>query len=193
MSSVFTRTLLCTVFTTTSLGALAAGQAPVKPAASTVASEQSRSMDVLRAFNTLCNAPQLTFDALSAHAKAIGMKPAASAQASTPAAGKREGRWGGAVPSGPFALLLDENRSMKGVTTSCAVAAAVGDADIFRAEAIKSMKLRDGVKPDTGTDGRRTFDFGIVRPPSTRITVYDFKPKGVNQVMVSVSSVAPGR
>lgn len=146
-------------------------------------------MEVLRAFAKLCNAPQLTFDSLSARATATGMK-VVPGQA---AAGARAGRWSGAVASGDFVLLVDENRGIKGVTTSCAVAAEVGDADLFRATAIKTMSLRAGVQPDISTEGGRTFDFGIVRAPSTRITVRDFKPKGLNRVMVSVSTVTPPR
>lgn len=184
MPSFFSRALLCACAATVSLGAVAAA-----PAA-TVASEQARSMDVLRAFDKLCNAPKLTFDVLAERARLTGMKvvPAAA-----PPAGTRIGRWGGTLPSGEFALLVDENRSIKGLLTSCAVAAEVGNADVFRAAATATMQLRAGVKPDTGTDGGRLFDFGIVRPPSTRITIRDFKPKGLNRVLVSVSTLTPVR
>ena len=147
-------------------------------------------MDVLRAFDKLCNAPKLTFDILAERAKVTGMKPVPGA---TAPAGTRIGRWGGGMPSGDFALLVDEIRNVKGVTTSCAVAAEVGDADVFRATAVKTMSLRAGVKPDTGTDGGRTFDFGIVRAPTTRIVVRDFKPKGLNRILVTVSTLVPAR
>lgn len=192
MPSFFSRALLCTCAATVSLGAAAA--APVAPAvpAPTVASEQARSMDVLRAFDKLCNAPALTFDVLAERAKITGMKPVPVTGTATPA-GTRIGRWGGTLPSGEFALLVDENRSIKGLMTSCAVAADVGDADIFRAAATATMKLRTDVKSDTGTDGGRLFDFGIVRAPSTRITIRDFKPKGLNRVLVSVSTLKPAR
>ena len=183
MSSLFSRALLCACVATVSLGAAAAAPTP------TVASEQARAMDVLRAFDKLCNAPRLDFTVLAERAKITGMKPVPA----TAPAGTRIGRWGGTMPSGEFALLVDESRSIKGVLTSCAVAAEVGDADVFRAAATTTMKLRDGVKPDTGTDGGRLFDFGIVRAPSTRITIRDFKPKGLNRVLVSVSTLTPLR
>lgn len=190
MPSVFTRTLLSAVLATISLGAMAA--TPAAPAAPAPmpgrVTPQVRSMEVLRAFAKLCNAPQLTFDTLSARATAAGMK-VVPGQAAT---GVRAGRWSGAVPSGDFVLLVDETRGIKGVTTSCGVAAEVGDTEVFRAAAIKTMSLRAGVQPDISTEGGRTFDFGIVRPPSTRIAVRDFKPKGLSRVMVSVSAVAPG-
>jgi hypothetical protein len=181
MSSLFSRALLGTCLAAVLSGATAAAPAPA------VASEQARAMDVLRAFDKLCNAPKLDFAVLAERAKITGMKPVPA----TAAAGARVGRWGGTLPGGEFALLVDESRSIKGVLTSCAVAAEVGDADVFRAAAIKTMALRAGVKPDIGTDGGRLFDFGIVRPPSTRITIRDFKPKGLNRVLVSVSTLAP--
>ena len=90
-------------------------------------------------------------------------------------------------------MLVDESRGDKGVLTSCAVAAEVGDADVFRSAAIKTMQLRADTRSETGTDGHRSFDFGIVRPPSTRITITDFKPKGLNRVLVAVSTLAPAR
>lgn len=183
MPSVFSRALLCSAIATVSLGAIAAA-----PAAAPAVTPESRSMDVLRAFDKLCNAPKLTFEILAERAKATGMKPV---PAPAPPSGTRIGRWGGGVPSGDFALLVDEIRNVKGVTTSCAVAAEVGDVDIFRATAAKTMSLRAGVKPDVSTDGGRTFDFGVVRPPSTRITVRDFKPKGLKRILVSVSTLAP--
>lgn len=184
MPSLFSRTLLCTAIATLSCCAIAA------PAAPTLASEQARSMDVLRAFDKLCNAPSLTFDVLAERARITGMSvvPAEAAPKGT-----RIGRWGGKLPGGEFALLVDESRNVKGLTTSCAVAADVGDADVFRTLATTTMKLRADVKPDIGTDGGRFFDFGIVRPPSTRITIRDLKPKGLNRVLVSVSSIKPIR
>lgn len=198
MPSFFSRALLCTCAATVSLGAAVAAApatsaAPVAPAAPapTVASEQARSMDVLRAFDKLCNAPALSFDMLAERARITGMKPVPVT--GTAPAGTRIGRWGGTLPSGEFALLVDENRSIKGLMTSCAVAAEVGDADIFRAAATATMKLRTDVKSDTGTDGGRLFDFGIVRAPSTRITIRDFKPKGLNRVLISVSTLKPVR
>ena len=185
MPSLFSRALLGTCVAAVSLGATAAAPAP------TVASEQARAMDVLRAFDKLCNAPKLDFTMLAERAKITGMKPVPAAAAAP--AGARIGRWGGTMPSGEFALLVDESRSIKGVLTSCAVAAEVGDADVFRAAATTTMKLRANVKPDTGTDGGRLFDFGIVRAPSTRITIRDFKPKGLGRVLVSVSTLTPVR
>ena len=187
MPSLFLRTLLGTAVATMSLGAIAAA-----PVAATVASEEARAMDVLRAFDKLCNAPKLTFDILAERAKVTGMKPVpAPAAAPALAAGTRLGRWGGTMPSGEFALLVDQSTSIKGVLTTCAVAAEVGDADVFRAMAIKTMKLRANVTSDTSTEGGRVFDFGIVRPPSTRIVVRDFKPKGQNRILISVSTLAP--
>lgn len=149
-------------------------------------------MDVLRAFDKLCNAPKLSFDILAERAKVTGMKPV-PAPASAPAtpAGTRLGRWGGTMPSGEFALLVDQVTSVKGILTTCAVAAEVGDADVFRAMAIKTMKLRANVTSDTSTEGGRVFDFGIVRPPSTRIVVRDFKPKGQNRILIAVSTLVP--
>jgi hypothetical protein len=195
MPSVFLRAVLCTAVATVSLGALAAAPAPavapsVAPTASPTVTPEARSMDVLRAFDKLCNAPKLTFTILAERAKATGMQAVTEATPAPPA-GTRAGRWGGGMPSGNFVLLVDELRNVKGVTTSCAVAAEVGDVDIFRATAAKTMNLRAGVKPDISTDGGRTFDFGIVRPPSTRITVRDFKPKGLKRILVSVSTLAP--
>jgi hypothetical protein len=191
MSSVILRALLCTVVATTSLGATAAApvSAPTTAPAGPI-TPAARSMDVLRAFDKLCNAPKLTFDVLADRAKVTGMK---TVPAEAPAAGTRVGRWGGTLPSGEFALLVDEGRTIKGVTTSCAVAADVGDVEIFRATAIKTMNLKANIKPDISTEGGRTFDFGIVRPPSTRITVRDLKPKGLNRVLVTVSTLTPAR
>jgi len=185
MPSVFSRALLCSAVATMSLGAMAAAPAP---AAATAVPPESRAMDVLRAFDKLCNAPKLSFDILAERAKATGMK---AVPPSAVPAGTRIGRWGGGMPSGDFALLVDEVSNVKGVATSCAVAAEVGDVDLFRATAIKTMSLRAGVKPDVSTEGGRTFDFGVVRPPSTRIIVRDFKPKGLKRVLVSVSTLAP--
>jgi hypothetical protein len=189
MPSVFLRALLCSAVATVSLGAMAAAPAPA-PSAAPAVTPQSRSLDVLRAFDKLCNAPRLTFEILSDRAKVTGMKPV---PASTPAppAGTRIGRWGGTVPSGEFALLVDEIRSIKGIMTSCAIAADVGDVEVFRAAAIKTMSLRADVKPDISTEGGRTFDFGIVRQPSTHIFIRDLKPKGLNRILITVSTLVP--
>ena len=190
MLPVFTRALLCSAVATFSLGAIAAAPAPSAAPAPVAVTPASRSMDVLRAFDKLCNAPALTFDVLSERARLTGMKtvPAAAPAANS---GMRLGRWGGTVPSGEFALLVDETRNIKGVLTSCAVAADVGDVEVFRGAAIKTMSLRANVKPDISTEGGRTFDFGIVRPPSTHIVIRDLKPKGLNRILITVSTLAP--
>ena len=190
MSPVFTRALLCSAAATISLGAVAAAPAPSAAPAPVAVTPASRSMDVLRAFDKLCNAPKLTFDVLAERARVTGMKTV-PAPAPAANAGLRIGRWGGALPSGEFALLVDETRNIKGVMTSCAVAADVGDVEVFRAAAIKTMSLRANVKPDISTEGGRTFDFGIVRPPSTHIVLRDLKPKGLNRILVTVSTLTP--
>jgi len=189
MPSVYLRALVCSAVATISLGAMVAAPAVLAaPAVPTAATAPSRSMDVLRAFDKLCNAPKLTFDVLADRAKVTGMK---AVPAPAPPSGTRIGRWGGTMPSGEFALLVDEIRSIKGLMTSCAVAADVGDVEVFRTAAIKTMSLRANVKPDISTEGGRTFDFGIVRQPSTHIFIRDLKPKGLNRILITVSTLVP--
>jgi hypothetical protein len=148
----------------------------------------NRVQSVINAFEVMCAIEMPVFEYLDTKAAAMRMTPLANS--SRPSANNttyREKAWAGQLTSGPFLLLIDEMSGAKGKLTSCAIVADVPDADAFRLEAIKAMKLSNDPPPELRDDGSRSYIWHGAFGSGTTVIDRDFAPRGKPGVMLKLS------
>ncbi len=150
----------------------------------------NRVQSVINAFQVMCTLELPKFEPIEAKATAMRMQLQTNNNGTLPGnAATRSKSWAGSLTTGPFILLLDEMSGPKGKTTSCAIVAEVPDLDIFRTEAINTMKLAAMQTPEMGADGSRSFVWDESYGKGTTLILRDFKPTGKHGVMLKLLSM----
>ena len=102
----------------------------------------SRDASLINAFQIMCQLEPLDFERLDARATAMHMQ--VQHDATNPSANDtttRSKAWSGSLKTGPFALMADDMKGPKGVSTACSIVGGVPDVGAFQSDLIKTLHL----------------------------------------------------
>jgi hypothetical protein len=109
---------------------------------------------VINAFQIMCMIEPLDFDQLSAKAKAMRMKMTTDKSDLQPGEGtKRLEIFEGNLTTGPFALVLQETRSINKISNGCGIEANIPDKEKYRANVIQRLQLKGTPEKHTLANG----------------------------------------
>jgi hypothetical protein len=160
---------------------------PIATGASPDASTNSINAEVIGAFQAICVRQRPRFAEIDARAAARGMQVQDDQTTHSPdGAVTRRKTWTGDLASGPFGLMLDETAGRKVTIASCAIfGAAVSDADAFRMEIVRALRL-----PAPGAAqfeaGLRSFEWEAVAGPGTALVLRDLSPADKPGIIVKL-------
>jgi hypothetical protein len=166
--------------------------APVSHAVAEDKLSATRADSVINAFQVMCTIEPPNFEHIDEKAGAMRMHLQHDSKAPSPGnTVTRSKSWASTLTTGPFALMLDEMSGSKGKSTSCAIAADVGDTDAFRSTAITVMKLPTSFQPEIRNDGSRSYVWNGIYGKGSTLILRDFKPIGKPGVMLKLLAMQP--